>query len=105
MVMDLNVNRLWRMVVIAVLDVLLLGVALGASMMVRFDFAASQIPPEHLMNAGRCLVVQAVVTVVVFVWRRMYHYIWRTINVMDVAGMCASVVVAYALGYICCGFL
>ena len=103
--MNLNVNRLWRMVVIGVLDALLLGVAVGASIMVRFDFAASQIPPEHLKNAGSCLLVQVVVTVVVFTWRRMYHYIWRTINVMDVAGMCTSVVIAYVVGYICCSFL
>lgn len=103
--MNLNVNRLWRMVVIGVLDALLLGVALGASIMVRFDFAASRIPPEHLKNAGSCLLVQVVVTVVVFTWRRMYHYIWRTINVMDVAGMCTSVVIAYVVGYICCSFL
>lgn len=101
----MNLHKLWRMLVIAVMDALLLWAADGLTILVRFDFSIRQVPPEYLDHVGYCLLVQVVVTFAVFVWRRMYQYIWRNINVMDVAGMCTSVVMAYAISFVCCGFL
>lgn len=103
--MNMNLHKLWRMLVIAVMDALLLGAAAGLAMLVRFDFALSQVPPEYLDKMGYCLLIQIVVTIVVFAWRRMYQYVWRSINVLDVTQMCVSVLIAYAVSFVCCSFI
>ena len=103
--MDMNLHKLWRMLVIAVMDALLLGASAGLAILVRFDFALSQVPPEYLDKMGYCLLVQIVVTIAVFVWRRMYQYVWRSINVLDVTQMCVSVLIAYAVSFVCCSFI
>ena len=103
--MDMNLHKLWRMLVIAVMDALLLGAAAGLAILVRFDFALSQVPPEYLDKMGYCLLVQIVVTIAVFAWRRMYQYVCRSINVLDVTQMCVSVLIAYAVSFVCCSFI
>ena len=62
----MNLHKLWRMLVIAVMDALLLGAAAGLAILVRFDFALSQVPPEYLDKMGYCLLIQIVVTIAVF---------------------------------------
>ena len=103
--MNMNLHKLWRMLVIAVMDALSLGAAAGLAMLVRFDFALSQVPPEYLDKMGYCLLVQIVVTSAVFAWRRMSQYVWRSINVLDVTQMCVSVLIAYAVSFVCCSFI
>lgn len=103
--MDMNLHKLWRMLVIAVMDALLLGASAGLAILVRFDFALSQVPPEYLDKMGDCLLVQIVVTIAVFAWRRMYQYVWRSITVLDVTQMCVSVLIAYAVSFVCCSFI
>lgn len=103
--MDMNLHKLWRMLVIAVMDALSLGAAAGLAILVRFDFALSQVPPEYLDKMGYCLLVQIVVTIAVFAWRRMYQYVWCSINVLDVTQMCVSVLIAYAVSFVCCSFI
>ena len=103
--MNMNLHKLWRMLVIAVMDALSLGAAAGLAILVRFDFALSQVPPEYLDKMRYCLLVQIVVTIAVFAWRRMYQYVWRSINVLDVTQMCVSVLIAYAVSFVCCSFI
>ena len=59
----------------------------------------------YVRSWAPCLIVQLIVTAIVFFWRRMYHYIWRTVNAHDVIRMCVSVVLAFALSNLCCVFL
>ena len=103
--MKMSLHKLWRPLVIMLLDILLLGAAAGISLLVRFDFTGWEIPRLYLNNALYCVLVQTVVMLVVFWWQRMYQYIWRTVNAADVAQMCASVLLSYAVGYIVCTFL
>lgn len=95
----------WKILIIMLLDTLLMVSSYALALLIRFDFHWSQIPMTYVRSWAPCLIVQLIVTAVVFFWRRMYHYIWRTVNAHDVIRMCVSVVLAFALSNLCCVFL
>ena len=95
----------WKILIIMLVDTLLIVSSYALALLIRFDFHWSQIPMAYVRSWAPCLIVQLIVTAVVFFWRRMYHYIWRTVNAHDVIRMCVSVVLAFALSNLCCVFL
>ena len=95
----------WKILIIMLVDTLLMVSSYALALLIRFDFHWSQIPMTYVRSWAPCLIVQLIVTAVVFFWRRMYHYIWRTVNAHDVIRMCVSVVLAFALSNLCCVFL
>lgn len=97
-------NKLWKQLFIMVVDVLLMCVAAWVALLVRFDFTGREIPEQYLNAAFFGVLIQIIVMLVVFWWQRMYQFIWRTVNAVDVAQMCASVLLSFALGFIACNF-
>lgn len=97
-------NKLWKPLFIMVVDVILMCLSAWVALLVRFDFAGREIPAQYLNAGYYCVLIQIVVMLVVFWWQRMYQFIWRTVNAVDVAQMCASVLLSYALGFIVCNF-
>ena len=95
----------WKILMIMLVDTLIMVSSYALALLIRFDFHWSQIPMTYVRSWAPCLIVQLIVTAVVFFWRRMYHYIWRTVNAHDVIRMCVSVVLAFALSNLCCVFL
>lgn len=95
----------WKILIIMLVDTLLMVSSYALALLIRFDFHWSQIPMTYVRSWAPCLIVQLIVTAIVFFWRRMYHYIWRTVNAHDVIRMCVSVVLAFALSNLCCVFL
>lgn len=95
----------WKILVIMLVDTLIMVSSYVLALLIRFDFHWSQIPMTYVRSWAPCLIVQLIVTAIVFFWRRMYHYIWRTVNAHDVIRMCVSVVLAFALSNLCCVFL
>lgn len=95
----------WKILIIMLVDTLIMVSSYALALLIRFDFHWSQIPMTYVRSWAPCLIVQLIVTAVVFFWRRMYHYIWRTVNAHDVIRMCVSVVLAFALSNLCCVFL
>ena len=95
----------WKILMIMLVDTLIMVSSYALALLIRFDFQWSQIPMTYVRSWVPCLVVQLIVTAIVFFWRRMYHYIWRTVNAHDVIRMCVSVVLAFALSNLCCVFL
>ena len=95
----------WKILMIMLVDTLLMVSSYALALLIRFDFHWSQIPMTYVRSWAPCLIVQLIVTAIVFFWRRMYHYIWRTVNAHDVIRMCVSVVLAFALSNLCCVFL
>lgn len=94
-----------KILIIMLVDTLLMVSSYALALLIRFDFHWSQIPMTYVRSWAPCLIVQLIVTAIVFFWRRMYHYIWRTVNAHDVIRMCVSVVLAFALSNLCCVFL
>lgn len=95
----------WKILMIMLVDTLIMVSSYALALLIRFDFQWSQIPMTYVRSWAPCLIVQLIVTAIVFFWRRMYHYIWRTVNAHDVIRMCVSVVLAFALSNLCCVFL
>ena len=95
----------WKILMIMLVDTLIMVSSYALALLIRFDFQWSQIPMTYVRSWVPCLVVQLIVTAIVFFWRRMYHYIWRTVNAYDVIRMCVSVILAFALSNLCCMFL
>lgn len=95
----------WKILIIMLVDTLLMVSSYALALLIRFDFHWSQIPMTYVRSWAPCLIVQLIVTAIVFFWRRMYHYIWRTVNAHDVIRMCVSVVLAFSLSNLCCVFL
>ena len=98
----MHVQVLWKTFFIMLVDALLIAGSYALTILVRFDFLWSHIPMEYIRSLVPCLLVQIGVTSVVFLWRRMYRYIWRTVNAYDVLQMCLSVLLAFTLSSVCC---
>lgn len=101
----MRLKMTWKILIIMLVDTLIMVSSYALALLIRFDFHWSQIPMTYVRSWAPCLIVQLIVTAVVFFWRRMYHYIWRTVNAHDVIRMCVSVVLAFALSNLCCVFL
>lgn len=101
---NMNLNKLWKTLFIMVVDVILLCLSAWVALLVRFDFTGREIPTQYLNAAYYCVLIQSIVMLLVFWWQRMYQFIWRTVNAVDVAQMIASVLLSYALGFIVCNF-
>lgn len=80
----MSIRITWKVLVIMLLDTLLMGGSYALAMLVRFDFQLSQMPMEFVGGLAPCFLIQLVITAVVFVCRRIYHNIWRTVNAHDV---------------------
>jgi len=81
--------------VIILLDVLSIIACGGAALLARFDFSFAGIPEEQKGILTGFIALQCVITIAVFVMRKMYHYVWRSVSVYDVADMILSVVLAF----------
>ena len=92
----------WRTLVVFLVDTCLIGLTGILALLVRFDFLISSIPASYLNAYLWCFLIQVVSTTVVFALQRMYHFIWRIVNVRDVAKMAFSVVLAFAVSFLCC---
>ena len=75
-------------------DALSIIIAGGFALLVRFEFSFSHIPEVYLQRYYRMLPVQIGVTVVIFWFLHMYHFVWRTVSAHDVVRMVAPVAVA-----------
>ncbi len=96
--------RSWRLLIIFLADSFVIGATGILALLVRFDFSFSAIPSVYLSAWLWCCLIQIVVTFGVFLIRRMYHYIWRTVNVWDVFSMIVSVFLAFAPAFLLCAF-
>lgn len=96
--------RSWRLLIIFLADSFVIGATGILALLVRFDFSFSAIPSAYLGTWLWCCLIQIVVTFGVFLIRRMYHYIWRTVNVWDVFSMIVSVFLAFAPASLLCAF-
>ena len=92
----------WKkeILLIALLDSILMTCSGMVSLLARFDFSFMQIPDGVVDDWVRFLPIQIIVTLLVFCWRKMYHYIWRTVSAYDVANMVASVCIAYVIAVV-----
>ena len=93
-------HKLLRMLTVVLLDLLILAAAGLLALVVRFEFSFSAIPLSYRDVFVRFLPLQMVITVCVFMLRKMYHYIWRTVSVHDVMDMILSVMAAFLISYI-----
>lgn len=90
-------NSINKMMVVGILDLLIIIFADGLSLLTRFDYSYFAIPGEFIDAFERFLPIHIVVTGIVFLWRKMYHYIWRAVSVYDIAEMLISSVLAFVL--------
>ncbi len=82
---------------IILLDCLIVLAAGIIALLTRFEYSFSEIPAVYMESWVRFIPVQMAVTLAVFWWRRMYHYIWRSVTVGDVSDMFLSAVLAFLL--------
>jgi len=93
--MNLDYKKTLRILLIALLDVLAVIACGGAALLARFDFSFAGIPEEQKGILTGFVGLQCVVTLIVFMWRKMYHYVWRSVSIYDIADMIFSVVLAF----------
>lgn len=86
-----------EIVLIALLDCLVMACSGVLALLTRFEFSFAEIPEAVIDQWLLFLPVQIVVTLVFFWFRKMYHYIWRTVTAYDVANMVASASLAYLI--------
>lgn len=86
-----------RILLIMALDCLMMVFCGVVALLARFDFSFGTIPVWARDGWLFFLPVQIVITLAFFWWRKMYHYVWRTVTAYDVAGMVVSVSAAHVL--------
>ena len=98
-------QNLWKIPLIAIVDTCLIFLTTGIALLVRFDFSMSKIPREYMEAFLPVVGIMCLATIVVFWFRRMYHYIWRSVNAADVLGMTLSSILAFCAGAVICVLL
>lgn len=83
--------------IIVVLDCLMMIFSGVLAMLARFDFSFAQVPNWVVQGWLKLFPIQIVVTLLFFWWRKMYHYLWRTVSAADVSNMVVSVCFGYLL--------
>ena len=86
-----------QVVALMLLDALLVTIAGAAALLVRFEFSIGEIPEQYATNWLNFLPFHILITVAVFYFRKMYHYVWRAVSAQNVGEMLVSVVLAYAV--------
>ena len=86
-----------QMFIIMMLDCLVMSFSGVLAMLARFDFSFASVPEWVIQEWLKLLPIQTVLTLVFFCWRKMYHYIWRTVSAVDVANMVVSVCFGYLI--------
>jgi len=94
---DYHYKNILRILVIIVFDVLSIMACGGLALLVRFEFSFGGIPETYKEAMLSFIALQCVITVAVFMARKMYHYVWRSVSAYDVADMVLSVTMAYLL--------
>lgn len=97
--MGQKLTRACHILVICLFDWLLICIANGLALLVRFDFSFSSIPLEYLFISGFYTGVQLIVTTILFLLLRMYHYVWHTVNVRDVFQMLVIVPLTFFVSF------
>ena len=90
-------KSIFRMALIAVLDILTIVLAGGVGLFVRYDFSFGKIAVDAITAWQHFLPFQVVGTLVVYFLRRMYHYLWRSVSTHDVVNMVFSVLLAFTV--------
>ena len=89
-------HRQWKKIaLIIMLDCLIIAVAGVVSILARYDFSFADVKPELFDTWAKFALVQVPVSLAVFMLRKMYHYVWRTVTAYEVADMVISVIAAY----------
>ena len=89
-------RRALRILLIVLLDCLMITLAGGFALLVRFDFSFDAVPTEFVKLWWNVLPLQVLLTIVIFFLRKMYHYVWHSVNIHDVMDMMLSVFFAFA---------
>ena len=99
---DYNYKKWLRVLMIMVFDILSIAACGGIALLVRFEFSFEGIPGEYKASMLAFIGLQCVITIAVFMIRKMYHYVWRSVSAYDVADMVLSVAMAYLLSAAAC---
>ena len=100
-------KTLLRILLIATLDAIAIVAAGGIALFVIHDCSFAAIRPEDVQVWQSFLPFQIIGMLIVYVLRRMYHYMWRSVSVHDVVNMLASAILAYlasAAVAVACGY-
>ena len=86
-----------KTILIILLDCLAMAFVGGLALLTRFEYSFDAIPREHIETWFRFMVLQIVITVILFWWRKMYHFVWRSVSIHDVAAMALHVFAAFGI--------
>ena len=78
-------------------DALGVAVAIGLALWARFDFSIDMVPQQYIDALLRCLPLDIVLTLAVFLAFRMYRFVWRFVSIRDVTFMVLAVLAAFVL--------
>jgi len=93
-------KKILRIIAIVLIDIILIAACGGLALLTRFDFSFNAIGEEYKLGLIKFLCLQSVITIAVFLLRKMYHYVWRSVSVYDMADMIISVAEAFVVTYV-----
>ena len=89
-----------KVLLVIFFDALCVAISGGLALLVRFDFSFNGIPAQYLNSWIRFLPFQIGITIICFLFLRMYRYVWHNISVNDVARMTISVILAFVFSVV-----
>ncbi|MBP5294147.1 MAG: hypothetical protein J6Y95_00335, partial [Lachnospiraceae bacterium] len=87
---------IWRALVIAAIDILIIFGAYFLALLLRFD-SYTRIPKSYMGYYWKLIWIYALITVVVFYLFRLYHSIWRFASISELARLILAWIVIEAL--------
>ena len=89
-----NTPKALRVAILITYDVLAVGLAEFFALWTRFEFRISQIMPEFEENALKYLALNALITVVIFAFMKLYSSLWEYASVQELMNVFVACLLA-----------
>ncbi len=95
-----NIQLLQRRIVLVIIDVMMVCIASIMPLWLRFEMHYQDIPEIYLSSAWNSMVINVMITVVVFYLFRLYHSLWAFAGTAEVQNIVAACFLSAVLNFL-----
>ena len=95
----INTQLLQRRVVLVIMDIMTVCIASIAPLWIRFDLNYIDIPDVYLSSAWNFMIINVIMTIVVFYLFRLYHSLWAFAGTAEAQNILAACFLSAVLNF------
>nr|MDE7478978.1 polysaccharide biosynthesis protein [Lachnospiraceae bacterium] len=96
----INSQLLQRRIVLVILDIMTVCIASIAPLWIRFELNYKDIPDVYLTSAWNFMIINVIMTLVIFYLFRLYHSLWAFAGTAEVQNILAACILSAILDFL-----